>query len=60
MKRLGYSDSLDDLRKEWSAYSSFVFEQMIDKNSSEREKKFLTMWHSFIIEDLNRITNDYN
>lgn len=52
---LGYNYSLEDLRKEWNAYSSFVFEQMVNDNSSAEQKKFLEMWYSFIIEDLSGI-----
>jgi len=52
---LGYNYSLEDLRKEWNAYSSFVFEQMVNDNSSTEQKKFLEMWYSFIIEDLSGI-----
>jgi hypothetical protein len=52
---LGYNYSLEDLRKEWNAYSSFAFKQMVNENSSTEEKKFLKTWHSFIMEDLNGI-----
>ena len=52
---LGYNHSLEDLRKEWNAYSSFVFQQMVNDNSSAEQKKLLKMWYSFIIEDLSVI-----
>lgn len=52
---LGYNYSLEDLRKEWNAYSSFVFQQMVNDNSSAEQKKLLKMWYSFIIEDLSVI-----
>ena len=52
---LGYNYSLEDLRKEWNAYSSFVFQQMVNDNSSVEQKKLLKMWYSFIIEDLSVI-----
>lgn len=48
------SDSIEELKKDWQAYSAFVFQEMI----TGKKDKFLPVWLKMINEDLQRILED--
>ena len=51
MTKPGHNDTIEDLRKEWTAYSAFLFREMVTGNKDH----FLPKWREFIEEDLKRI-----
>ena len=50
------TDHTKELRKDWQAYSAFVFQEMI----TGKKNKFLPVWLKMINEDLQKVLKETN